>query len=188
MDVKRVRLLGWLGFIAPVVGFAFIFLAIQTAPWFSWTGNALSDLGVDGVTASIFNYGLMVTAVIIAAFSMGLKGFTGSNQVGWIGSTLFLLAAVFLFFIGVFPETAGRIHFYFSVAFFVTLSLTVMVLSAYTLRQGMKGEGTTMLAAGLVSAMIWTLNWDGIAIPEAVSALMMAVTSMILGYRMTRLR
>jgi hypothetical membrane protein len=98
------------------------------------------------------------------------------------------LAAVFLFFIGVFPETAGRIHFYVSVAFFVTLSVTVMVLSVYMLRQGMKGEGVAVLAAGLFSAMIWTLNWDGVAVPETFSALMMAVTSVIFGYRMTRLR
>ena len=188
MDMKTVRLLGWLGFIAPVVGFAFIFLAIQTAPWFSWTENALSDLGVEGVTATIFNYGLMATAGMIAAFSLGVQGFTEGDRVGRIGSSLLLLAAVFLFFIGVFPETAGRIHFYFSVAFFVTLSVTVMVLSFYILRQGMKGEGAAVLAAGLFSAMIWILNWDGMAVPEAISALMLAVTSVIFGYRMTRLR
>jgi hypothetical membrane protein len=188
MDVRTVRLIGWLGFIAPVVGFAFIFLAIQTAPWFSWSENALSDLGVEDVTAAIFNYGLIATASMVAAFSLGLQEFTDGDRVGRIGSSLFLLAAVFLFFIGVFPETAGRIHFYVSVAFFVTLSLTVMVLSVYVLRQGMKGEGVAVLAAGLFSAMIWTLNWDGAAIPEAISALMMAVTSAIFGYRMTRLR
>ena len=183
-----IRLFGYFGILAPIVGFLVIYAAVASAPWFSWTENALSDLGVEGVTATIFNYGFMATAGMIAAFSRGLQGFTDGDRVGRIGSSLFLLAAVFLFFIGVFPETAGRIHFYFSVAFFVTLSVTVMVLSVYMLRQGMKGEGVAVLAAGLISAMIWTLNWDGVAVPEAISALMMAVTSVIFGYRMTRLR
>jgi hypothetical membrane protein len=187
MDMKKVRFLGWLGFFAPIMGFTFIFLAIQTAPWFSWTENALSDLGVEGVTAMIFNYGLMTTAVIIVLFSIGLQWFTEGDLVGRIGSSLLLLTAMFLFLIGVFPETAGRIHFYFSVAFFITLSVTIMVLSIYILRQRMKWEGVTMLAMGFVSVLIWTLGWDGVAIPEAISALMMAVTSVILGYRMTRL-
>jgi len=43
VNVRLVRLFGYFGILAPIVGFSMIFLAIATAPWFSWTGNALSS-------------------------------------------------------------------------------------------------------------------------------------------------
>ena len=188
MNVERVRRLGLFGIVTPLVGFSLIFLAISTAPWFSWTGNALSDLGVSGLTATIFNGGLMATALCVMAFSIGVWELTEGNIVGRAGSGALFLAAVFLFGIGVFPETVKPHHIMFSVAFFVALPVSMFVLSAYMIRGGMRDLGYLSVAAGIVAALIWALGWDGVAIPEAVSALMAAVMSVVLGYRMMKMR
>ena len=48
------------GIVAPIVAFVCILTAIASYPTFSWTNNALSDLGVvPGITGSLFNFGLL---------------------------------------------------------------------------------------------------------------------------------
>lgn len=186
MNIVKVRRLGVFGILTPLVGFSVIFSAISTAPWFSWTGNALSDLGVSGLTAAIFNYGLRATALCLGVFSAGVWELTEGKSLGRTGAGALFLAAVFLFGIGVFPETVKPNHYVFSVAFFVALPVSMFFLSAHMIRSGMRDLGYATVAAGVVAALIWTLEWDGVAIPEAVSALMAAVMSVILGYRMMR--
>jgi len=71
MNVRILRLCGFFGMLTPVVGFIMVFLAISQAPWFSWTLNALSDLGVDGFEAVLFNSGLPLTGAVMMMFSAG---------------------------------------------------------------------------------------------------------------------
>ena len=181
-----VRWFGYFGIITPIFGFVVIFLAISTAPWFSWTGNALSDLGVEGLTAVIFNDGLGMTACLLALFSVGVYEMTKADFWGKASFALLFTASVFLILIGVFPETAGRIHYYVSVGFFVTLPLAVWAFAAHAWRRAMRGYAYLSIACGVVAAVIWLPSWDGVAIPEAVSALSMGIWSMALGYWMIR--
>ena len=39
------KIVGLCGILSPIIGFIFISIAIQSAPWFSWTENWISDLG-----------------------------------------------------------------------------------------------------------------------------------------------
>ena len=186
MNVKLVRLFGWFGIVTPVLGFTMIFLAISTAPWFSWQGNALSDLGVEGLTAAIFNGGLIMTGSVMAVFSLSVYEFGKEDRLGKAGFALLLLACIFLLGIGVFPETAGYIHMQFSVAFFVTLPVAIIVNSVYLIRQGNRELGALGIAAAAVAIAIWTLPWDGVAIPEAVSAASAGVWSTVTGAWLAR--
>ena len=65
LNVKIMKMAGFFGVVAPVLGFAMIFLAIRASPWFSWTANALSDLGVSGFGSVIFNSGLAMTGALM---------------------------------------------------------------------------------------------------------------------------
>ena len=186
MNAKLVRWFGYFGIIAPIFGFAMVFAAISTAPWFSWTGNALSDLGVEGLTAVIFNDGLGMTACLLALFSVGVYEMTKMDIYGKASFVLLFAASVFLILIGIFPETAGRIHLYFSVAFFVTLPLAVWAFAAHAWRRGMRNMAYLSIASGVVATLIWAPSWDGVAIPEAVSALSMGIWAEVLGYWMIR--
>ena len=186
MNARLVRWFGFFGIIAPIFGFAMIFWAISTAPWFSWTENALSDLGVEGLTAVIFNDGLGMTACLLALFSAGVYEMTKTDIYGKASFALLSTASVFLILIGVFPETAGRIHLYFSVAFFVTLPLAVWAFAIHAWRRGMRGMAYLSIASGVVATLIWMPSWDGVAIPEAVSALSLGIWAEVLGFWMIR--
>jgi len=188
MNARLVRLFGVFGIIAPVVGFSMIFLAIRTAPWFSWSGNALSDLGVDGLTAVVFNGGLAMTSSVMMAFSAGLYELTRGSRIGSMSFILFIAASCWLLGIAGFSETAGRIHFYFSVAFFVTLPLAMAAFAVYALRKGIKWLGLLSVLCGVAAASVWAPDWEAVAIPEAFSALAVGVWSVITGAWMTRMR
>ncbi|MFQ6054042.1 MAG: DUF998 domain-containing protein [Candidatus Bathyarchaeia archaeon] len=181
MNVKIVRVAGFFGVAAPILGFAIVFLAIWVSPWFSWTGNALSDLGVEGFGSVVFNSGLPMTGALLTVFSLGLFELTRGCWAGRLGSALFLAAALLLSAIGVFPETAGRIHYHVSVAFFVSLPRSVFALGASMIRRGVKGLGILSFAAGAAAAGVWTLGWSAVAIPEALSALAVGVWSAAMG-------
>jgi hypothetical membrane protein len=186
VNVRLVRLFGYFGILAPVVGFSMIFLAIATAPWFSWTGNALSDLGVEGVTAVLFNSGLSMTAAVMMAFSLGLYELTRGSRVGTLSFLLMLAASGWLLGIGRFPETAGRIPFYFSVAFFATLPLALAAFTVYALRTGPRWLAYLTAACGLAAAVVWAPDWNAVAIPEALSALAVGIWSTATGLWMIR--
>jgi hypothetical membrane protein len=186
LNIKLIRLFGWFGIITPVVGFGMIFLAISTAPWFSWEMNALSDLGVEGLTAVLFNAGLMMSAAVMAVFSLGIYELGKEDRLGKIGFTLLIWTCIFLVGIGWFPETAGSIHKQFSIAFFVTLPVAIIVNAVSVIQRGYKELGALGIAAGTVAIVIWTLSWDGFAIPEAVAAASAGIWSIVMGAWMTR--
>jgi hypothetical membrane protein len=187
LNVKLVRLLGIFGVIAPVVGFTMIFLAIRTAPWFSWTDNALSDLGVEGFTAVVFNAGLAMTGAVMMIFSLSIHELTKGDTLGQIGFGLLLAASFLLIGIGVFSETAGSIHYYFSVAFFASLPLSLLIQSIYLMRNDMRNISFFTAAAGAIAVLAWVPQWNAVAIPEALSSLAVGLWSAILGFWMTRI-
>lgn len=186
MNVKLVRLFGWFGIITPILGFSMIFIAISTAPWFSWEANALSDLGVEGLTAALFNGGLMMTASVMAVFSLGIRELGMEDRLGKTGFLLLLWACIFLVAIGFWPETAGSIHWEVSVAFFATLPLAMIVNAISMMRKGHRELGALGIVAGAVAILIWALKWDGVAIPEAIAAGSAGIWSIVMGAWMTR--
>ena len=186
MNVKLVRLFGWFGVFTPILGFGMIFLAISTAPWFSWQTNALSDLGVEGLTAAIFNRGLMMTAAVMAVFALGIYELGKGDRLGKVGFITLIWACIFLVGIGWFPETAGRVHREVSIAFFVTLPVAMILITVSFVRRGHRKLGALGIVSGAVAIAVWTLSWDGVAIPEAVSAASAGVWSIVTGAWMTR--
>ena len=74
-SVKKIvttNLAGICGILLPFVFFTGILIAISYSPWFKWTHNALSDLGVKGISALIFNNGLIFGGLLAFIFSIGL--------------------------------------------------------------------------------------------------------------------
>jgi len=82
---KKLRVAGLCGVIVPVVAFSCIFIAISLSPWFSWTENALSDLGVGGA-AWVFNSGLMVGGILTMVFAVGLWAAFRKRSLGRVGA------------------------------------------------------------------------------------------------------
>jgi len=177
------------GVLSPIAAFVLVSLAILISPWWSWTENALSDLGVDGTNALLFNSGLILSAILFFIFVLGgLKRFFQNQVIGRIGVFFLVLVAVFLFLIGVFPEpTPYRLHIIVSVGFFATLVLSLLILAAALLRIPSERKiGVFTLTLAIIALLPWVIPnpWKGVAIPELVAALAEAVWSVTMSIRL----
>ena len=186
------RVSGTSGFLAPIVAFALIFSAIAYYPEFSWTNNALSDLGiVEGTTSTLFNSGLLLSGVLCLIFATGLMVFFKEAAVGKIGVFIFVLASLALFAIGVFPENIRPVHYIVSVMFFVFLPISLLVITgAFWIMHKVRMAVFTLLAA-VSAAAPWLLYFTiqyapGVAIPEAVSGFAGSVWAVVLSGKMLK--
>jgi hypothetical membrane protein len=169
------------GFAAPVVAFLFIGAAIASYPEFSWTNNALSDLGViPGLTSLLFTMGLCGGGILALIFSaLGLYGYAGEKPVGKVGAVFFAAATASLILIGVFNENFRPTHYIVSVAFFFFAPLAFFILTAAFHMTGKRRLAAFTLASGLAAAVPWILQLTiqyvpKVAIPEAVSGVIIA--------------
>jgi len=149
-----------------IVPLACIGAAAAASGWFNLRNNALSDLGhaVRSNVAPIFNFGLSAGGLLIA-----LAGACTLARSRLIGSTL-IAAGYLLILIAVFDEVYGRLHFYVSAAFFLSIAV---LLAEYALTvKGVKGLLASLAIAVGVAAWIAHMVYGvprGAAVPELVS-------------------
>ena len=192
LSTALLRVSGIYGVLAPVLAFAFILMAVWSHPQFSWTANALSDLGVvSGVTAGIFNSGLVVCGVLCLTFAIGLYLLLIESRMGRVGVIVFALACLSLVAIGTFPESVSPTHYLVSVAFFVLLPISLLVITAGFAANRHAKMALFTLVVAVVAALPWVLYFtvhyvSGVAIPETISGLAGGVWTVVLGYKMLR--
>ena len=204
-NVRRLRFSGFCGVLTPVVAFTCIFLAVDSAPEFSWVDNALSDLGVmPGVTAALFNYGLIASGILGFIFATSLfrllrfdvfshdARMLYPDKRGLSGALIFSLACLALVAIGVFPENVRYLHFLASVAFFVLLTGALLHLGISFWRARQKRIAMFTLLLGVVAAAPWLLLFlvryvSGVAIPEFISAVAGGLWTGVFGFKMLKM-
>jgi hypothetical membrane protein len=161
------------GIIAPIIAFVCILTAITSYPTFSWTNNALSDLGVvSDLTALLFNFGLF-----------------RKSWVGKIGSIVFGAATIALIAISVFNENFSPTHYLVSVAFFTLAPIALFILTFGFWLSHQRGMAAFTVAIGVAAALPWILLFifnyvPNVAIPEFLSALVVSIWAMFLGKKM----
>ncbi len=187
ITLRKLRIAGVCGVLTPIIVLTLILLAIYYSPWFSWTENALSDLGVQGTAAILFNSSLVVGGVLTIIFAIGLREILLNKTLGRIGTLIFILDAAMLCAIGIFPETAGDIHLYVSVAFFTLLPISLFLIGATMMKDPSERKlGSFTIIAGVAAATVWMLPWKAAAIPEIIAALAVSVWSIVLGIRLSK--
>jgi hypothetical membrane protein len=185
MNLKVLRLAGFFGIVMPLFGLLIIGMSIWLSPWFSWTGNALSDLGgAEGFEAIVFNSGLAMTAALMMMFSTGLFEMTKGDLIGQIGSGVHLLSALLLLAIGLVNINIEPWHNYVSVGFFIALPLSALIIGYFCFRKKMRFYTLLAWGTAILAAVIWFLPWSSIAIPEALSVSYLCVWQLILAYWM----
>lgn len=188
------KLSAYCGMISPILTFVLIGLAIsQASSWFSWTGNALSDLGVHEESAVLFNSGLIIGGILTIIFAFGVMRFYQNQTIGKNGAFFLLLAGIFLASIGIFPETApNNIHYIVSVAFFAALPMSLLIQSVALMQTPTNRKlGIFTLAIAITAIMPWAIwiplkPYEGVAIPELISATAAATWSIIMGSTLLR--
>jgi len=184
-----IRLSRFCGFITPLVAYGFIFFAIFNAPWFSWYKNALSDLGARNPSNVYFNSGLILAGILEVIFSLGFYKIV-HGVIGKLSAIVLLIDFTSLIGIGVFPETAGRIHLYFSVIFFLLYPISSLLFGLNLLIS--KTDlifGFSCIIMTFTCLAIWfIIPWrimgvTGVAIPEFLSSLIGCIWMVYISYR-----
>ena len=173
---------GILGIIGPIIALAAITVAITLSlSWFTWEGNALSDLGNynNGLSAAIvFNVGLVLAGIVLFAFTFFFTRRI-TDLPTRIGMIPFFIALCFLIGIGVFSENAGSIHFTVSVGFFGSFPFAMWLVGLGLLRfRKLWWFSIISIILPFFSIYMWTSwfgglfpFWTGNAIPEITTAL-----------------
>jgi len=186
------KLSGVFGILTPIIAFTCILVALASYPQFSWTDNALSDLGVvEGATSALFNAGLIVSGVLMLVLSFGLFIFMRRSVLGKIGAFLFILDALALCAIGFFPENVKPMHYYASVAFFIIFPWAMLFVGTAFLRMNRLKMGLFSFSAAIFALIVWVIQFTigfgkGVAIPETLTSLSVSTWSLIMGYKMLR--
>ncbi len=170
-----------------ILAWASISTAIIVSNCFNIVSMALSDLG-DWTTACgsntaclnscnrlsepIFNYGLIVSGILIAFASLGLYKYSKSYPL------LLTLSGISLSLVGVLPERYGTTHFLAALFFFLLLPIAMLIYAKSTWNTNKKESLTTTILSiisfsGIILFIaIKTLKLNlGYAIPEIIGAL-----------------
>lgn len=183
----RIRVAGLCGVIGPIVSLSMVLLAVANSPWFNWTRNALSDLGVRGFSSLLFNSGLVIGGTLMTVFALGLVEVMKGSVLGRLGAFILVLDGAFLTAIGIFPETFGAVHLYVSAAFFALIPPSLIPLGvAMVGNPPGKMLGLLAFLAAVVAMAVWFFPWNGVAIPETISSLAASSWSIPAGLRVYR--
>lgn len=181
------------GIAAPILAFTCITIAIASYPQFSWTNNALSDLGIiPGITETIFNFGLYTSGLLGLNFAIfGLFTYFRKSSVGKIGAIVFAATTLALMAIGFFNESFKPTHYWVSVAFFTLAPIALFILTCAFYLNREHRMATFSVAVGIAAALPWILQFTinyvpNVAIPEAVSALAVSAWAIVLGQKLLR--
>ena len=179
------------GIATPLLAFTCILTAIGSYPAFSWTNNALSDLGViPGITGLLFNLGLIASGFLSFTFAvLGLYIFLRANWTGKIGSAIFAAATLALIAIGIFNENFSPTHYLVSVAFFMLAPISLFILTGAFWLSHQRSLALFTVLVGVVAALPWLLLFafnyvPNVAVPEFLSGLAVSAWTMVLAKKM----
>jgi hypothetical membrane protein len=124
-------------------------------------------------------------------FALGLYLFINESWLGRAGVILFALACLALVAIGMFPESVPSTHYWFSVAFFATLPVSLLIFVGGFWREHQSLMAIFTLLVAVLAAAPWVLLLEfhyvsGVAIPEVISGLAGSLWTVVFGIKMYR--
>ena len=168
------RITGVCGIISQLVGLTALFVAaISNSPWFNWTENHISALGVEGSAKTLFNSGLILAGIFSLIFAIGLGRCLLSGRLGQLTVVSLILGSIAVFDMGVFPRTFDFMHGASTAAFFVCNTLALLFIGVVAITASQMTWGLLSITAGvLVAAILLVLGpLSGGAIAQLLSCL-----------------
>ena len=99
------RISGACGITSQFIGLAALLVALSSSPWFSWTENYLSVLGIGGSAKVLFNAGLILAGVLSIIFAIGLGMSLLSSRLGKSSVISLILGSIAISTMGIFPRS-----------------------------------------------------------------------------------
>ena len=173
-DQPARRLALWCGPLSVGVSAVGILAATLLAPWFRWTGNALSDLGAAGAsTAPLFNGTLLVTGLLGIPFAVFVFG-ARQDSLRRTGTLLFGASMPMLALVGVFALPSPH-HAPVAVSFFLLFTVGILLDGVGSVRTGHGLDGLVSIGLAFAHVLGWVVwgvvRLEGVALPELVGTL-----------------
>jgi len=147
------RITGVCGIISQLVGITALVVVIFNAPWFSWTKDHMSTLGVEGSAKTLFNGGLILTGIFSLIFAIGLGRCLLSGRLGQLAMVSLILGSIAVFDMGVFPRTFDFMHGASTTAFFVFITLALLLIGVAAITASQMTWGLLSITAGVLVAV-----------------------------------
>ena len=181
------RVAGVCGIASQAIGLVSLLIAVSMSPWFSWTENYLSVLGVKGSTTTLFNYGLILTGVLSTIFAIGLgRSLLLDGLLGQLGMASLILSSAALSIMGIFPRSTDIPHNFASLVFFLFISLAIFLIGIKLITLSQKTWGmlslTMVILINVFQLVPWP--WNGGAIPQIISVLPWSLWTLTFGVRL----
>ena len=144
-------------------GLLTIVISILSNPWFDVLKHALSDMGRVGLsTAWIFNGGLLITSLLALGYAYCLANiFSRKLGVAFLG--IYIVAAVSLALIAIFPEGTDP-HYYVSLQFFILMTFNLLLFGIALLLESRIRTATASISMFILSLVgSVAVKWPSIA-------------------------
>ena len=180
------RVSGACGIISQLLGLAIILVAVSNSPWFSWTENDISVLGVEGSVTALFNWGLILTGLFYLVFAVGLSRSLPSSWAGKSGGVSLILGSLSLSATGIFPRTFDLPHDTASVGFYVLMALALLLVGVVAIRSSRMLAGWLSIAGSvlMIGLLLIPWPWSGGAIEQLLSCVPLSLWTVAFGIRM----
>ncbi len=177
------RIAGVCGITSQLVGLIALLVVISSSPWFSWTENDISVLGVEGSATTLFNGGLILTGLLSLIFAIGLGRSLLSSRLGQLGVVSLILGSIAISAVGIFPRSIDLPHDVASVAFFMFIILALLFIGVAAITASQMRWGLLSLVAGVLIIAFWLAPWpwSGGAIPQLLFCLPWSLWTIIFG-------
>ncbi|MFC1952381.1 DUF998 domain-containing protein [Chloroflexota bacterium] len=152
-DVVR-RIAGVSGIISQFFAIMALVLPVSTAPWFSWTQDHLSALGVEGSMRMMYNWGLILAGIFSVIFVICIGRYFLIGRLGRVALAFLILGSLALFSMGLFPRNWDFSHGASTVAFYVCITLGLVSAGVAAITASQTTWGMLTITAGVLVAAL----------------------------------
>lgn len=150
--------------------YACLFYSLYAASWFSWSSNALSDLGhsTRSEVAAVYNFGLLGGGLLLALYSVAYL--RSETKIAWI----FMLATGFsLQLVAAYDEVYGFLHWLVSVLLFGALGVSILIYGLE--RRSRLSIPVFSLYMAVWAAFYLDMLGTGVSVPELAVSLLSSI-------------
>ena len=190
-NLMFLRLSSVCGFLGSTLPLILVLSATFLSSWFSWSANALSELGV-GEQAILFNSAMLIGGALNFLFAVGLYKYLGKEKLIRAGVVSILLSSICLALVGVFTINYHIPHGLAAFGYFVFAPAGFLLIGfgeeEDTIRKLSLACGFAALLAILVlptAVFVLSLN-VGFAVPELVEGLIISTWTIYMSVRLLR--
>lgn len=170
---------------AVVIGLTSVFIAVAISPWFSWTENALSDLGHPSrASAPIFNLGLILAGALYLEFIFGLYRAVPHDLLTRAALVLLAVGALMLAGVGLFNESIRPLHGQVTLGYFFTYPPGIIVFGVATRRLNrliLPWALAMAILAFVFGVLVYTPVFPSEAVPELAASLSLGAWTAVSG-------